>query len=101
MMSKASVAVLVAALCLSAAVATCDARVVRFVVEQTRPFAGGMPFGDVGPYERLDGTAYMAVDPNDPHDNLIVDLDKAPRNAQGLVEFSSPFFILKPVDMAK
>src|SRR5262249_31405775 len=36
-----------------------------------------------------------------PHDSLIVDLDKAPRNAQGLVEFSSPFFILKPVDMAK
>lgn len=37
----------------------CDARVVRFVVEQTRSFAGGMSFGDVGPYQRLDGTAYI------------------------------------------
>jgi hypothetical protein len=27
----------------------CEARVVRFVVEQTRSFAGGMSFGDVGP----------------------------------------------------
>ena len=36
-----------------------EARVVRFVVEQTRSFAGGMSFGDVGPYQRLDGTAYM------------------------------------------
>jgi hypothetical protein len=41
----------------------CDARVDRFVVEQTRSFAGGMSFGDVGPYQRLDGTAYMDVDP--------------------------------------
>jgi hypothetical protein len=38
-----------------------DARVVRFVVEQTRAFAEGMSFGNVGPYERLDGTAYMEV----------------------------------------
>jgi Alcohol dehydrogenase GroES-like domain len=46
--------------------APCDARVVRLVVEQTRSFAGGMSFGDVGPYQRLDGTAYMEVDPRDP-----------------------------------
>ena len=38
-----------------------QARVVRFVVEQTRPFADGMSFGDVGPYQRLDGTAYQSA----------------------------------------
>ena len=43
-----------------------QARVVRFVVEQTRSFAGGMSFGDVGSYQRLDGTAYMEVDPSRP-----------------------------------
>jgi hypothetical protein len=79
---------------------TGTARVTRFVVTQTRPFAGGMSFGDVGQYERLDGTAYFEVDPKAPLNSVIVNLDKAPRNAQGLVEFSSPFFILKPVDMA-
>lgn len=78
-----------------------EARVVRFVVEQQRSFAGGMAFGTTGPYERLDGTAYMEVDPNDPLNAVIVNLDKAPRNARGMVEFSAPFFILKPVDLAR
>jgi Alpha/beta hydrolase domain len=80
---------------------SCEARVVRFVVEQTRSFADGMSFGNTGPYQRLDGTAYMEVDPHDALNSVIVNLDKAPRNARGLVEFSAPFFILKPVDLSK
>jgi hypothetical protein len=78
-----------------------EARVVRFVVEQQRSFAGGVAWGTSGPYERLDGTAYMEVDPQDPLNAVIVNLDKAPRNARGMVEYSAPFFILKPVDMAR
>lgn len=78
-----------------------EARVVRFVVEQTRLFADGIAYGEVGPYERLDGTAYLEVDPSDPRNAVIVNLDKAPQNAQGMVEFSTPFFILKPVDMTR
>jgi hypothetical protein len=78
-----------------------EARVVRFVVEQRRVFAEGKAFGTVGPYERLDGTVHMEVDPRDPLNALIVNLDKAPRNARGLVEFSSRFFILKPADMSR
>src|SRR5262245_661769 len=49
-----------------------EARVVRFVVEQTRSFADGMSFGDVGQYQRLDGTAYMEFDPRDPLNAVIV-----------------------------
>jgi hypothetical protein len=78
-----------------------EARVVRFVVEQTRVIVDGKTWGDAGPYERLDGTAYFEVDPRDPLNAGIVNLSKAPRNAKGLVEFSSPFFILKPVNMSK
>jgi alpha/beta hydrolase family protein len=78
-----------------------EARVIRFVVEQKRPLADGNPFGTAGPYERLDGTAYFEVDPKDPLNAVIVNLDKAPRNARGMVEFSSPFVILKPVEMTK
>lgn len=80
---------------------TSEARVVRFVVEQTRPLADGMAFGATGPYERLDGTAFLEVDPKDPLNAVIVNLDRAPRNARGMVEFRSPFSIMKPVDMAK
>src|SRR6266705_2452610 len=78
-----------------------EARVVRFVVEQKRPLAEGTTFGGAGAYERLDGTAYFEVDPKDPLNAVIVNLDKAPRNARGMVEFSSPLVILKPVEMAK
>jgi len=86
---------------LLAAPGASHARVVRFVVEQTRTFADGTSFGNVGTYQRLDGTAYMEVDPADPLNAVIVNIDKAPRNARGMVEFSAPFFILKPTDMAR
>ena len=92
--------------CLLTLIALCtatvaDARVVRFVVEQRRPFADGKSFGPVGPYERLDGTAYFEVDPRDPLNAVIVNVDKAPRNARGMVEFSTRFIILKPVDFSR
>jgi hypothetical protein len=47
-------------------------------------------------YEKIVGRVYFAVDPNDPRNQVIVDLDKAPRNAAGRVEFSSDIYILKP-----
>jgi Alpha/beta hydrolase domain len=78
-----------------------EARVVRLVIEQRELFAGGVEWGASRAYERLRGTAYLEVDPSNPLNAVIVDLDKAPRNAQGMVEFSTPFFILKPVDMAR
>jgi hypothetical protein len=75
--SRSQLSVAAGALCLVAAVAPCDAEGVRFVVEQTRPFVESTTFGDVGAYERLDGTAYMEVDPRDLRNNFIVDLDRA------------------------
>jgi hypothetical protein len=60
-----------------------------------------LAFGASGPYEKLRGTVYFAVDPADARNAVVFDLDKAPRNSQGLVEFSADFYILKPVDMAK
>jgi hypothetical protein len=78
-----------------------EARVTRLVVQTSEPFVGGVAWGTTGAYERLRGTAFMEVDPADPLNSIIVDLDKASRNARGLVEFSTPFFILKPVDMSR
>lgn len=78
-----------------------EARVARIVVESTVPYAAGKSFGEAGPFERLDGTVYLEVDPDDPLNAVIVNLDRAPRNARGLVEFSAPFFIIKPVDPAR
>jgi hypothetical protein len=55
----------------------------------------------VGAFERLEGTAYFEVDPNDPLNAVIVNIDRAPRNARGLVEFSSSFVLIKPVDVSR
>src|SRR5471032_2831238 len=49
-------------------------------------------------YERVIWRAFFAVDPSLPANRIIVDIDKAPRNAEGQVEFSSDIYILKPKD---
>ncbi len=61
------------------------------------PFAEGHRFGDTGPYERIVGRAHFAVDPRSPAYSEVVDLDRAPRNADGLVEYATDLCILRPV----
>src|SRR5438874_10113202 len=84
--------------CLAAAL---SAAVVRVDVSDRSDVLGGKSFGTAGPYERLIGRAYFAVDPKLPANQIIRDLDKGPRNDAGLVEFSSDIYILKPKDPAK
>ena len=74
---------------------------IRLHIESREPFAQEAEFGDTGPYEILKGRVYHAVDPQAPENRVIVDLDKAPRNSEGLVEFSGDVCILKPVDMSR
>ena len=71
------------------------------VIHQREAFAGGAAFGDTGAYERLAGVATFAVDPKDQHNQAIVDLELAPRNAQGKVEFEADVFLLVPKDLAR
>src|SRR5713226_2410005 len=78
-----------------------EARVTRIEITSREVVADGMSFGHTGPYEKLRGTVYFEVEPDDPHNSVVFDLDKAPRNKDGRVEFSADFFILKPVDMKK
>ncbi|MDA0264843.1 MAG: alpha/beta hydrolase domain-containing protein [Chloroflexi bacterium] len=75
--------------------------VTNIEIKTRQPFAGGKSFGDVGAYEQLDGVARFAVDPNNAANETIADLNLAPRNADGLVTFSSDFRILQPVDPEK
>jgi hypothetical protein len=53
---------------------------------------GDYPHG----YERIKGRVYYAVDPANVHNAAIADLDKAPRNARGEVEFSGDVDIVRP-----
>ena len=79
----------------------CDARVTRLEIAQREVVADGQPFGAAGAYERLTGTAFFEVDPKDPGNAVVFDLDKSARNAAGKVEFSADMVILRPVDLAK
>src|SRR5687768_16055500 len=61
----------------------------------------GRAFGDTGSYEKIAGRVHFKVQPGDPHNRIIVDLDKAPRATDGAVEFSADFYILRPTDLKK
>ncbi|MBI3821627.1 MAG: hypothetical protein HY289_02995 [Planctomycetes bacterium] len=82
-------------------VSTVRAEVVEFKVLKREPFAGGQAFGDVGPYEQITALARFAVDPKNERNRAIVDLDLAPKNADGKVEFASDVVILAPKNLAK
>ena len=74
------------------------AGVVSMEIEATEPFAAGARFGDTGAYERVKGTFKGELDPADPRNKSIVNIDKAPRNAAGMVEYEADFFMLRPAD---
>ncbi len=77
------------------------ARLVRLEIEKREVVADGQPFGASGPYEKLTGRAYFEADPAQHRNMEVFDIDRAPLNSRGQVEFSADMMILKPVDPAK
>jgi hypothetical protein len=88
-------------LALAGVVTAAEARLARIEVSSRTDVLEGKPFGLAGPYEKLVGRAYFAVRPDNPHNRQIIDLDKAPRNQRGEVEFAADIFILRPKDAAR
>lgn len=74
---------------------------VRLQIDRIEPFADGMAFGTVGSYVRMKGTAYGELDPSHPRQAGIVSLEKAPRNARGMVEYAMDVYIMRPTDITK
>ena len=87
--------------CLLVAAGVTEAELVRLRVERREVVANAVAFGLAGPYEKLVGIADFALDPDQPANQIVVDLPLAPRNADGDVEFSAEFFLLKPLDPAR
>ena len=78
------------------------ARVTKIVITQkTSPLYGGRSFGAAGQYEEIKGTASGEIDPNDRRNALITDIQLAPRNARGSVEYTATFTMVKPIDMSR
>jgi hypothetical protein len=78
------------------------ARITRIVIDEKQsPAYDGKSFGNVGQYERIVGRAFGEIDPKHAGNTIITDLQLAPRNARGMVEYVASFSLLKPIDMAK
>jgi hypothetical protein len=77
------------------------AEVVRIEVKSRADILAGQSFGTTGPYEKISGRIYFAVDPRNSANQIITDIDKAPKNAAGKVEFLSDFYLIKPKDAAR
>jgi hypothetical protein len=74
------------------------AEVIRFEVQASGPAFEGRRFGSVGPYLKITGRATIAVDPADPRNSIIADIDKAPRDERGFVEATADVVLLRPAD---
>jgi len=68
-----------------------------FEVKSINDAFGGQSFGTAGPYEYIAAVVHGRLDPNDPANAQIVDLDKAPLS-DGLVEYQTDVGILRPKD---
>ena len=79
-----------------------EARITGIIIQnRTSPAFGGASFGVVGQYEQLTGVAFGEVNPKDPLNAVITDIELAPRNSRGNVEYSMDFAITKPLDMSR
>ena len=65
------------------------------------PALDGQSFGQAGQYERLRGVATGEVDPSDPRHREIVNLENAPRNGSGRVEYRTTVEMYRPIDMTR
>jgi hypothetical protein len=72
--------------------------VVGFDLAFHNMLANGKSWGEVGPYEELRGRLRFALDPTNVANTRITDVELAPRNHKGLVEFASDVSIILPVD---
>ena len=90
-----------AGLCAIGLASSANAAIVEIKITERQPFADGRQFGSAGSYVRMKGIAKGELDSKDPHNKAIVNLDKAPLNARGKVEYETDIYILAPETGAK
>ena len=79
---------------------TVQARVTSIVIDvpanPAMPALGGASVGNAGTYVTLKGRAFGELDPKDPHNAIVQDIRRAPRDANGMVQYIATFQILMP-----
>jgi hypothetical protein len=92
---------LATALATTALVSVAQARTTQITILNRTIAFGGYSFPGVGQYEVITGVASGEVNPADPLNAVITDLQLAPRNGNGNVAYQHNFYILKPLDLSK
>jgi hypothetical protein len=95
-------AALAAAVAAALLASPAEARITRIEIDtRVSPAFDGATYGAAGRYETLAGRAYGELDPRDPLNAIITDIELAPRNRKGKVEYMTTFFVVKPIDMSR
>ena len=81
------------------ALCACAAVTQVHVVERT-DVLNGVAHGPAGPYESIVAKAHFAVDPKNPANRIVTDIDLSPKGDSGLVEFTADVIVIKPRDTA-
>jgi hypothetical protein len=81
--------------------AAASAEVTRIDVESRSDLPGNVQYGLAGAYEKLSGKVYYEIDPDNPANQIITDIEYAPQNASGKVEFAADFFVIKPKNIER
>ena len=91
----------ISALALASVTTRSEARITHLEITKTEPAFDGQSFGDAGAYEHLAGRVTGELDPADSANSGIQDINLAPRNVRGMVEYVTNIELLKPADMAR
>lgn len=75
-----------------------QARITRIDAVKTEPAFAGQTFDGAGAYALVTGIAHGEVDPKSPRNSVIQDIGLAPRNARGMVEYTTDIAILRPAE---
>ncbi|WP_144312294.1 alpha/beta hydrolase domain-containing protein [Terriglobus saanensis] len=78
---------------------TAEAKVVRIVMDEQKD--GSEARRNVpADYRVLKGLAYGELDPHDPHNRIITDIDLAEKNSRGMLEYTATFTLYVPLHPA-
>lgn len=76
---------------------TAQARVTKIVIDDTQPLTAT---GQTIPYQQISGRAFGELDPRDPLNGIIQDIELG-KDADGKVRYVASFVLTKPVDAAQ
>jgi nitrile hydratase len=78
-----------------------EAGVTKITITSRVSAYDGKSFGSAGAYEKIKGIVFGEIDPKDPRNALITDIEFAPKSTSGRVEYRTNFTIVKPIDMSR